>query len=192
MHNYHDVHNAFPLPGSDDPALGINRSWRVSILPFMEQAPLADRYDHHEPWDSAANSALLGSMPPTYASPPARGGTETAYLTFTSANQQPAPTGNPLFGFDANQGIGMASVVDGTANTIMAVEADPDRAVPWMKPADLVYDPNNPKAGLGHRRPGGFNAVLVDGSVRFISNNVNDEVLRRLITRDDRKPVDGR
>jgi len=200
LHNYHSTHDSFPMLGGvpttggfgGSTGIGHGPSALVYLLAYIEQQPLFDGYNHNESWDSASNSALLGSMPSTYASPPARGGTETAYLAFTSADdKQPAQPGNPLFGFNANRGVGLADVIDGTSNTILAAEADEDRAVPWMKPADLVYDPGNPKAGLGHRRPGGFSVIMVDGSVRFISNQIDDEVLRRLIMRDDRQSING-
>lgn len=194
MHMYHDTYKSFPLRGSDDPELGINMSWRVRLLPYLEQLPIHDQIDYHQPWDGPANSTFHGQMPRTYAVPPARrDARETSYLVFTGPDdprQPPRERGSPLFGFGANRGVGLRSIIDGTTNTIMIVEADRDRSVPWMKPADLVYDKQNPKAGLGNVRSGGFIVVMADGSTRFLPNTIDDEVLRRLIMRDDGKNVD--
>jgi hypothetical protein len=43
--------------------------------------------------------------------------------------------------FDFKKRINMKDVTDGAANTIMIVEAED--AVPWTKPADLIYDPTS-------------------------------------------------
>jgi hypothetical protein len=71
----------------------------------------------------------------------------------------------------------------------MVAEADADRAVPWMKPADLDFDLAQPKAGLGHVRKGGFLVVMGDGSIRFIPNSIDDETLRRLVIANDGQDV---
>jgi hypothetical protein len=72
------------------------------------------------------------------------------------------------------------------------VEANAEEAKPWAKPGDLEYDPKNPRNGLGELRPGGFLALLANGSVRFIPNSIDDEVLRHLIQRNDGHDVDLR
>jgi prepilin-type processing-associated H-X9-DG protein len=152
-------------------------SWRVRLLPFIEQRPLHALVKYEQPWDGEANIALLRRMPRIFAVPPTKGGTQTSYLVFTSPEpvQVGSLQGTPMFGNGTARGYGTAdfsSVVDGTANTIMVVEANPDLSVPWMKPADLPLDPNNPKAGIGRLRPGGFNVVMGDGSVKFIPNSI--------------------
>lgn len=190
VHNYHDVFLALPLAGSEDPKIGLNMSWRVRLLPFLEQMSLHDLVNYNEPWDSPANSPLLAEMPRIYDVPPKRGGTETSYLAFSAKER--IQTGNlsgwPIFGSGTARGDGVAnfaSVTDGISNTIMVVEADRDRGVPWMKPADLSIDPANPKAGLGHVRSGGFIVVMGDGSVRFLANSIDNELVLKLILRDD-------
>ena len=43
LHNYHDVYNAFPLAWNANvstPGNGPRSGWQISILPFMDQAPL--------------------------------------------------------------------------------------------------------------------------------------------------------
>jgi len=46
LHNYHDVHNVYPL-NNDSTRKGGNTatSWVTMSLPYMEQAPLYDRVD---------------------------------------------------------------------------------------------------------------------------------------------------
>jgi hypothetical protein len=64
----------------------------------------------------------------------------------------------------------------------MIVEADATQAVEWTRPEDLPVDMNQPLQGVGHLRPGIFNVVFADASVHAISNNVDQELLRKLYT----------
>ena len=92
--------------------------------------------------------------------------------------------------FPGKDGIRLAEITDGTSNTIMLVEANDSKAVPWMKPDDLTYDEKNPSAGLGGLFSGGFNAAFCDGSVRFIRGTVDAETLRRLFNIHDGQVLD--
>src|SRR5262249_15119582 len=54
-------------------------SWRVLILPYIEQQPLYQQFHLNEPWDSPHNMALLSQMPKTYQHPLKKGDTDTYY-----------------------------------------------------------------------------------------------------------------
>ena len=83
-------------------------------------------------------------------------GNKTVYLV---------PTGESMVFFNTC-GANMKTVTDGTSRTILAVEADPERAVPWTKPDDLEIDVKQPVDGLGS--VGGiFLVVAVDGRSTF-------------------------
>ena len=43
--------------------------------------------------------------------------------------------------FDGTEGRKVEDIRDGLSHTIMLVEANDERAVPWAKPADWEYDP---------------------------------------------------
>jgi hypothetical protein len=65
LHNYHDVHETFP-PGwiaGKTPAQSSGFGWGFHILPFIDQAPLFEKFDsHHRLVDTAAgNSALIST-----------------------------------------------------------------------------------------------------------------------------------
>ncbi len=91
--------------------------------------------------------------------------------------------------FPGKEAITPAQITDGMSNTIMVVEASDAKAVPWTKPDDFEYDEKNPAAGLGGLFPGGFNAAFCDGSVRFLSTDIDAETLRNLFNRHDGKPI---
>jgi hypothetical protein len=76
-------------------------------------------------------------------------------------------------------------LTDGTSNTLLVAEVPPDQAVPWMAPTDLDIDTLITTATSVHpHHTGGFQAVLCDGSVRFISSNIDPLTLRALSTID--------
>ncbi len=55
-------------------------SWRVAILPYLEQQALYDKFHLDEPWNSPHNRTLLNQMPEIYApvcAPTSRGGRPT-------------------------------------------------------------------------------------------------------------------
>jgi hypothetical protein len=81
----------------------------------------------------------------------------------------------------------MVDIRDGASNTIMCVDAGPDKAVPWTKPDDLPFDPEKPLAALGQVPPEGFLAAFFDGSVQTVK--VDNPTLKALITPAGNEPV---
>jgi hypothetical protein len=78
----------------------------------------------------------------------------------------------------------MRQITDGTSNTIMVVESPADAAVPWTKPTDLRVDMVNLVGSICGWTRDGFNALLADGSVRYIASTVDGDVLKALLTRN--------
>ncbi len=173
MHNYHMVHRSFPPAYIADEAGKPLLSWRVLLLPYLEQAHLYDQFKLDEPWDSEHNKRLIESMPETYRSP---AGTAdpgmTNYLTVRGKETA----------FPGAEGVRFADIRDGTSNTIMAVEVDDAKAVPWTKPDDFAHDSDRPMAGLGGLWPDGFLVIFCDGAVRFLQTNLDRRILNALFT----------
>ena len=90
--------------------------------------------------------------------------------------------------FDGGKKIRMTDIRDGTSDTILCVEAGPDKAVPWTKPEDLPFDPEKPLAALGKVSPEGFIAAFFDGSVQQLK--VDNQTLKALITPDGGERID--
>lgn len=85
-------------------------------------------------------------------------------------------------------GTRISQITDGTSNTIMVVEGE--RAVPWTKPVDIPYSAAGRLPQFGGLFPEVFHALLADGSVAAINQQVDETTLRRLITRNDGYPVE--
>src|SRR6476661_8060061 len=69
LHNYHDVNGCFPPAYIADENGKPMHSWRVLILPYLDQAALHTEYNFSEPWDGPNNSRLLARRPAVYACP---------------------------------------------------------------------------------------------------------------------------
>jgi RNA polymerase sigma factor (sigma-70 family) len=173
MHNYHDSFKALPAHAiySKDGKTPL-LSWRVSILPFIDQNDLYKQFKLDEPWDSAHNKKLIPKMPDIFE--PTIGKKEegkTLIQVFTG----------PDTVFNGAKRLKLTEITDGTSNTIMAVEAKD--AVVWTKPADLVLPKDKDKLpALGGRFSNGFHILMCDGTVNLTPLNPVAKDFRSLIT----------
>jgi RNA polymerase sigma factor (sigma-70 family) len=184
MHNYHDVNNHFPPAASYDKGGKPLLSWRVLLLPYLEEDKLNDLFKQFhldEPWDSKHNKPLLAKMPNLYA-PPLPDKTKEKDATFYQVF-----VGKGTI-FEGKEGVGIAEITDGTSLTITVVEAG--EAVPWTKPADLPFDAKKPLPKLGGLFQNGLHASLADGSVQWIKRDFDVPTMRIAITRNDGNPFD--
>lgn len=175
LHMYHDVYGTLPPAAltRDDQGLPCPPySWRVAILPFVEQESLYRQYNKQEPWDSPANTRILNSMPKLFAHPSRSkpGDTATYYQVLTGKGTM----------FERQLSLGAIAAGDGTANTFMVVEAGVP--VPWTKPGDLTYAPDQPLPQLGDPAAADFNALFADGTARRVQRKTKESTLRALIT----------
>src|SRR5262249_10106808 len=197
MQEYQDQHGRLPPAAVYDTDGRPLYSWRGLLLPHLEQADLYNEFRLDEPWDSPHNIGLLPRMPKVYQSPSLYGvvhgepGT-TFYQVIVG----------PGAAFEGKEGFRLSKedFPDGTSNTFLVVEAG--TAVPWTKPADLVYDPEGPlpefggvssvRAPLsGSKRVTQFKAALADGSVRYFAADLTQEqTLRATITRNGGEKVE--
>lgn len=193
MHNYHNDYMKMPGDICDQAGKPL-LSWRVQLLPYMEQDNLYRQFKLDEPWDSEHNKKFIGMMPKFYQIQ----GTKTpepGMTYFQSFKAAPAYNGMYMptmrFGPAAKQmTLGQMTAVDGTSNTIVVAEAS--TPVIWTKPDDIVIDKdiedlNKPGPGVGAiPEDAGFYAAFGDASVRRIAKSLPDmkehkKLLRQLI-----------
>jgi hypothetical protein len=171
-------------------------SWRVLILPNLDQMALYEAYDFSEPWDGPKNKKLLTARPNIYACPAepdahAPGAIRTSYVAVVGP--QSAWTGEKSRKLDSSDFVGSAG------NTIMVVEAA-DSTIPWTEPRDLSLDALAvAEAGLpaltvssnhGRRedfffiydRDGGVNVAMANGRARYLPlSNLPTTDLRKIL-----------
>lgn len=174
LHNYESSYQAFPLAYSVNPQGNPQHSWRTALLPYVDQAPLYNQLNFSRPWDDPVNATPAQVQLLTYSCPSGifpQG--QTAYLAPVTPNSCLRPTEGRTF----------RQITDGTDNTLVVVEVAYADAVAWMSPKDaeesllLGYGPTTKDSHYGGRH-----ALLADGSVRFLSNNISANTLQALIT----------
>jgi hypothetical protein len=157
----------------------VGLSWRVALLPYLEQVNLYKQFKLNEPWDSENNKKLLAKMPPTYRSPFApKNSTKTYYQGFAGPGTM----------FEPGAKISLAAVPDGTSNTVAVAECGP--AVEWSKPADLPYDPKKPLSKLELPYKNVLIVAMGDGSARALKPDIDETNLRHLIECADGNPIE--
>jgi hypothetical protein len=182
LHNVHSAYNAFPL-GIADATGKVGLSWRVAILPFIEQENLYKQFKLDEPWNSERNKKLITQMPKIYAPPGVDTNGHTYYRSFSGQGAFLPPPGRPGQPGQLVPGLRITSITDGTANTIAVAEAA--EPVIWTKPEDLPFSPGKPPKLGGGVFDTGFHAVLCDGSVRFLPIDIDPKLLSNLIQTND-------
>ncbi|HEY2910557.1 MAG TPA: DUF1559 domain-containing protein, partial [Gemmataceae bacterium] len=174
MHSYHDTYGSLPPAAVCDKKGKPILSWRVLILPYIEEASLYKEFKLDEPWDSEHNKKLIAKMPKVYTLPfPTKAkANETHYRVWT---------GNGA-AFDYLKGCKLTEFLDGTSNTLMVVTAKD--AVPWTKPDELAFDPEKDMTQLLGYFGGICAAACGDGSTRALNKNIDKKTLNGLITKD--------
>lgn len=172
-HNYLSVYQTFPPAAICDKEGKPLLSWRVALLPYLEQDALYRQFKLDEPWDSPNNKPLIEKMPMIYADPrlELKPGM-TTYKAFVGKDA--------ILDWKASRKLNQ--VTDGFSNTMIVASAgDP---VIWTKPDDFTFDPSKdlPKLELP---PGGGKAIIAlfgDGSVRTLNlERLSAETLKALI-----------
>lgn len=188
MHNHHDTYRSLPPAYSQSKEGKPLLSWRVHILPFIEEQQLYSEFHLDEPWDSEHNKKLIARMPKIYQSP--GGNAQPGRTQYLAIGGEKGIFPKPSAATEGHTGgVRFAEVTDGLSNTIMAIEAGPDSAEIWTKPEEFVPNEKEPLQGVTGARNGGFMAALGDGSVRFISNSIDPEVLLLLFKRNDGQAI---
>ncbi|HEV3237767.1 MAG TPA: DUF1559 domain-containing protein, partial [Gemmataceae bacterium] len=151
-------------------------SWRVAILPYLEQDGLHKQFKLDEPWNSESNKKLIEKMPDVFASP--RVAVKKKGFTVYQGFAGPGAL------FETGKVMRFpASIPDGTSNTIMAVESS--IAVPWSRPADVPFDIKKDLPDIGKAYSAEPLAVLCDGSVRTLHlKTLSPETFKAAITRN--------
>ena len=97
--------------------------------------------------------------------------------------------------FPGEKALSKPEITDDESQVILLLESR-RHAVIWTKPADVGLDdlisrltrknPSDPN-NVRHNQVGGMHALLANGKVRFITENVTRQPLREIILRGDGK-----
>lgn len=187
FHNYESAYGTLPPAYLADKDGKPMHSWRVLILPFMEQQHLYDMYKFDEPWDSPNNLRVAEMMPKVYQCPSDNGPPGfTDYMVITG----------PETIFDGAKSSRLSQIPDGTSNTLLVVEAK-GASTRWTEPVDIELAKSalktfgGPPGDMGSNHVSGSQVLFADGSVRFIRKDVPPQTIKNLATKADGQVVTG-
>jgi len=185
--NYEAINKSFPLPVSFSEN-GTARSWRVELLPQLEQQALRDEYHDDQPWNGPNNLKIAKTELPVLRCPAASqpsGDSETfktSYVLITG----------PGTVFPGDMTVTFQDIQDGSSNTIIMLEIN-DSDIAWTEPRDLTIDEAialfNRSDEIRNKHPtnhkGGRHVAFADGHIEFAPEDTPPETLRALFTIDD-------
>jgi hypothetical protein len=127
MFCYHDKYGCLPPAYVADPSGKPMHSWRVLLLPQIEQHELYQQYDFSEPWNGPNNRKLADQMPSIFhcRSEPE----STTYTNFVVIR-------GPDTAFPGAESTTFDQFTDGLGETILIAEIA-DSAICWLEPRDL-------------------------------------------------------
>lgn len=179
LQNYHDKYQSFPPAYVMGPDGKRWHSWRVLILPFLNEQELYDRYRFDEPWDGPHNRELQTKRPDAFAalSQKSRLKSVTTYLGVVSRRTM----------WPAHYSVKVSDVADGTSNTIQLIQ-DIGSDVIWSEPREMrekdalaLLRPQT-KGQQTDSIPDTIQTLFADGSVRSLSPKINRDRFVSLLT----------
>ena len=186
---YHEQYGCFPPAYVADENGRPMHSWRVLLLPYMEQNDLLKKYRFDEPWDGPNNRRLHG--------------VSFSFLQCPSRSDRPRGTVDylavvgPGTAWPGGESLRLADITDDPAETILLVEvADSD--VIWCEPRDLHISQMSPTIngdagqGISSQHSTWAHVVTADGSVQSLSSGATPEVLRALLTPNGGETIEPR
>lgn len=167
IHNYESVYMKFPLNPEATPGFHETLSWRLHLLPYLEEMALYDRLELGEAVDSDENKFVASAMPALY-------GTDGKNTDIVCIKPDKIPSK-------------FAQIVDGTSNTILLLEYP--KGMPWAERNDLTIDE---AVELFKSLEEGESLVagFYDGSVHNLKAGIDEDLLRKLLDPADGEVID--
>lgn len=188
LRSYHSVYGSFPPAYAADDVGRPMHSWRVLILPFLEEGNLYNRYNFGEPWDGPHNQTLLPMVPQIYTCPNHRGDSRDARFRGTRWTSYLAVTG-PGTLFPGSKSSSLTDLSRDAERLVLIAEvANID--IPWTAPIDLdvrtmdftINAPDGSRPAISTRDPYGPHVVFADGSQDRLSESMSPEEVKGLLT----------
>lgn len=193
MHNYHEEHDQFPIGATVDATGNPHHGWAARILPYLDQPDLFQQIDFNQSWTAEVNRQVFEKPLRVLENP------SLSYDFEPGDNERTDRSGYRPAHYAANQrllglngGLRIRDIKDGTSQTIMGGEVKAGIRA-WGDPLNI----RDPAQGI-NQGPGTFagpfgpgaNVLIADGSVRFLSEDIDPAVLKALSTPDGREVLE--
>ncbi len=184
LHTYQATYGTLPPAYIADENGKPMHSWRVLILPFIEQKALYDQYDFDEPWDGPNNRRLHDVMMPLFVDPnsPDDSAMYTNYVVITGERTM----------FPGAESVSLNGVTDPYGSTILVTTIGESDII-WCEPRDIEFDSmsfaiNDPEfESISSDGPGPVPVLFGDGRVTQVQEGTPEEEIKSMILRDDGK-----
>src|SRR5579883_1440824 len=198
MHNYADTYQGqLPRAIMDKHGKAL-LSWRVALLPYIEQNELYRQFKLDEPWDSPHNRRLLSKMPAVYAPPGVK--TQRPYSTYYQVFVSSGPSsGGAMAGGDTMQMQKQMQMMMGGGAPQLAPPAGGGAGAGVQPPAGGAGGPGGPMmggaggmgAGMGGAPAGGGHATapFVKGEVTRFPAGFPDGLSNTILIVEAGNPV---
>lgn len=208
---YHDQHSAFPVGcvewrpwgGTTERQL----AWSAYLLPYIEQQSLFESLDLSKPFDDPINADPSSTALAVYICPSADPSRIKPNSTRGPAHyggiigERITGPNDPFKGVMLlDLAISIPEILDGTSFTLIVGEDSLFADGEWINGRnifDQAYAVNSPKADptiendIRSEHPGGANGLTCSGSVHFLTETMDEEVLAALCTRAGDEPIGG-
>jgi hypothetical protein len=181
LQSYHDVYRAFPPAYITDKDGRPLYSWRVLLLPFINQEYLYNKLHLDEPWDSPYNKPILDSYKPyndfVCIDLPNKNELNTSYVMIVG----------PDTISDGPHSKNLHDIADGAWNTIFAVEIA-NSGIHWAEPRDLKADEINYRIndpdhkGISSCHKGYAHVLFGDNTVRKMKDSTDPAIIKAMTT----------
>jgi hypothetical protein len=181
LHNYHERYGEFPPAYVADESGKPMHSWRVLLLPDLQEEELYQQYDFSQPWDAPQNLEVAKKIPDIYKNPFQLKSGKTCYVVVTGEETN----------FPGAESSRLPSIFAGSRGPlaqVLLIEASAEE-FNWTEPVDLKLEELDLKINRGgakqlnSRIGGGIMVGYVDGRVATIAESTSGESLRELMVR---------
>lgn len=165
MWNYESAFRELPFAANPDQT-SLDLSWRVRLLPFLEEEAAYKAIKRSEGWDSSANKEFADRMPKVL-------GKDSSSLSDIAYIETERPIKR------------VTDIVDGTSNTFVLIQYKTGQ--PWMNPKNLSVD-EAVKVYMSLADGETLLAARYDGSVQKLAKGeMTEEEFRSALIPDDGK-----
>ncbi|MFM7740152.1 MAG: DUF1559 domain-containing protein, partial [Planctomycetota bacterium] len=164
-YNYESTYREMPFL-SDKDETSAQLSWRVRLLPYLEEAPIYDQLKRSEGWESSANRDFTDKMPAVF-------GKDSTSMSDIAFIQPEVPVQR------------LAGITDGMSSTFMLLQYKAGQ--PWLSPKNLSVD-EAVKLYMNLAEGETLLAARYDGSVQKLAKgDMTEEEFRSALIPNDGK-----
>ncbi|WP_068264550.1 DUF1559 domain-containing protein [Rubripirellula obstinata] len=208
LHQFHSMFDR--LPFGNDKRQSRNQSWCSAILGPLEQTSLAQSWNRNVAWnDPQKNASLAKAVLPVFRCPSSilnvDGDTDYAGVMGSAL-----ASSRSIIGFDINNGVlirstdrrqhpvSLTEVVDGTSYTLCVVEVVdrlPESHGMWADGGNIISHDNGAinvdnSGEIFSFHPGGAQAGFADGSIRYLTESMDEPLLGAICSRNGYESVE--